>query len=81
MAQLIRAAPLSEPEVVHCVLVEGVGLEMRDEIVRLVGWVALEITDEAVPAERRIVVRVAMPLGTARKMVRELRHSLLSDRN
>ena len=70
-------APMSEPVPVSCILIEGVFLELRGEVIRLVGYIHLEVVEETIPAERRIVARVAMPLATARQLVRDLRRDLI----
>lgn len=75
MAELIPTSPLTEPKVVDCNFVEGVSLELRDDMVRLVGWIDLEQAADGQP-ERRIVVRAAMPTIVARALIRDLRKSL-----
>lgn len=75
MAEVIAPAPLTEPEVVTCHFVEGLYLEVRDDVVRVIGWIDLEHTADHQP-ERRIVVRAAMPTVVARALVRDLRRSL-----
>lgn len=70
-----RKPRLTEPEVVHCILCEGVTIEVRDEIVRLVGWIDLETVEYAEP-ERRIVARAALPLLVARALIRDLRRAV-----
>lgn len=75
MAELIIPAPLTEPEIVECHFVEGVYLEVRDDILRLVGFIDLERTADSQP-ERRIVVRAAMPTIVARALIRDLRRAV-----
>ncbi len=75
MAEAISPTTLTEPKVVDCHFIEGCTLEVRDDMVRLVGWIDLEAAAEGQP-ERRIVVRAAMPTLVARALVRDLRKSL-----
>jgi hypothetical protein len=74
MATLIDPPQMSEPQVVDCHFVEGVYLEVRDDVVRIVGWIDLETAAEG--AERRIVVRAAMPTIVARALIRDLRRAV-----
>ena len=76
MADAITPPRMTEPQVIDCQFVEGVSLETHDTYVRLVGWVDLEVVEEDVDPERRIVARMAMPLLTARALLRDLRKSL-----
>lgn len=75
MAEVIPPAPLTEPIVIECVFCEGVYLEVRDDFLRIVGFIDLERTADSQP-ERRIVIRAAMPTIVARALVRDLRKSL-----
>ncbi len=75
MTEYMTAPRMTEPAVVTCHFVEGITIEVRDEFVRLVGWVDLEIAEHGEP-ERRIVVRAAMPLIVARALVRDMRKAL-----
>lgn len=75
MANYERTPHLTEPKVVDCAFCEGVYIEARDEVVRLVGWVDLQNAADSIP-ERRIVVRVALPSVVARALLRDLRKSL-----
>jgi hypothetical protein len=72
---MIPASPLTEPKVVDCVFCEGVILEIRDDVLRMVGFIDLETAADGKP-ERRIVVRAAMPTIIARALIRDLRKSL-----
>ena len=63
---------MTEPEAVPCVFCEGIDLEVRDDVVRIVGWIDLEKTGEE-EAERRIVVRAVRPNIVARALIRDLR--------
>lgn len=75
MADLVKAPRMTEPKVVDCHFVEGVGIEVRDEFVRLVGWIDLEQVAGENP-ERRIVVRAALPLIVTRALIRDLRRAV-----
>lgn len=76
MADPLPQPRMSEPEVVDCHFIEGFRLEIRDEVVRLVGWVDLETVANFQP-ERRIVVRAAMTKTVARALIADLRRSLV----
>lgn len=66
---------MTEPKAIDCHFVEGVSLEVRDEFVRLTGWIDLDVTPgEAL--ERRIVVRAAVPTLVARALIRDLRRAV-----
>lgn len=75
MADRIPQMRLNEPKVVDCHFVEGISIEVREEIVRLVGWIDLETTESRQP-ERRIVVRAAVPRRVARALLADLRRVL-----
>lgn len=67
--------PLSEPEIIPTLLIDGITVEIGDGIARLCGWVKLagEGRDSV---ERRIVMRVAMANGLARKLNASLQKGL-----
>lgn len=75
MAGQIVPAPLTEPEIVQCHYIEGLHLEVRDAVIRIVGWIDLEVTADEQP-ERRIVVRAAMPTVVARGLIADLRRAV-----
>lgn len=75
MARKTNPPRLAEPEIVPCHFVEGVHLELRDDFVRLVGWIDLETSDDQ-EIERRIVVRASMPLTVARVLILDLRKAM-----
>jgi len=75
MAREIKQPPMTEPALVPCHFVEGANIEIRDEFVRIVGWIDLETAEGWMP-ERRIVVRASMPLTVARALVLDLRKAL-----
>lgn len=54
-----KDAPLNEPEIIPCLYITGIGVEIADSIVRMVGWVSLPSLGGETE-ERRIVMRVAM---------------------
>lgn len=73
MARLIEEPPLTEPLIVPCLYVTGAAVERADHAVRIVGWVHLPVLGGETD-ERRIVIRFAMPIDSARK----LSHALAS---
>jgi hypothetical protein len=73
--ELSHAPIITEPITVQCIHVEGISIEYRDDFVRVVGWVDLEMVEHR-RSERRVVLRAAFPLSTARELVRELRKVL-----
>jgi hypothetical protein len=59
--------PLTEPNIVDCLLVTGCAVHADEHVVRLTGWSFMPyLGGEAEMAERRVVVRFAMPIGAAR---------------
>lgn len=66
---------MTEPRVVDCHFVEGIDIEVRENFVRLVGFIDLERV-EGEESERRIVVRAALTTMVARVLVRDLRKAL-----
>lgn len=66
----------TEPLIVPCLYVTGAAIDASDiTTVRVVGWVSLpHITGET--AERRIVVRFAMPNDAGRALANALRKAL-----
>ena len=75
MAEAIPAPRMTEPEVVPCIFCEGLELEVRDDVVRIVAWIDLEKTGDGEP-ERRIVARAVMPNIVAQALIRDLRKVL-----
>lgn len=75
MARAIEDAPLTEPVMIDCHFIEGMNIEVRDEFLRIVGWVHLETTGDGQP-ERRIVARAAIPTSVVRALIRDLRKAL-----
>lgn len=67
---------MTEPEVVQCVFCEGITLELRADVVRIVGWVDLETVGYETVPERRIVARAVMPTSVARELIRDLRKAV-----
>jgi len=76
MAESIEPPRMTEPEVVPCIFVEGLAIEVRDEFIRVVGYIDLETVGYEVVPERRIVVRASMPTNVARALIRDLRKAV-----
>lgn len=68
-------APLSEPEIIPCLFISGLAVEISDSVVRLVGWVTLPALS-AEGGERRVVIRCAMSNTHARHFQAALRKGL-----
>lgn len=65
-------SPLTEPEIIQCLYITGIGIEIADAVVRLVGWVSVpSMGGES--EERRIVMRCAMSNTHARNFATVLR--------
>lgn len=63
--------PLTEPVIIDCVYVTGATIEADDNVVRIVCWTTMpDLGGEM--AERRITVRMAMPIGAARALRNDL---------
>lgn len=69
-------APLTEPLIVPCVIVTGVGIETDRQIVRFVGWASMPTLPGSEMNERRVVVRFAMPSDSARQLMTDLSNKL-----
>lgn len=69
------ASQLTEPEIIHCLYITGMAVEIADSVVRLVGWVSLP-TLGGQTEERRIVLRCAMSNEQARNLQTVLRKGL-----
>ena len=67
--------PLTEPEIVPCLFITGGAIEAGESTLRLVGWVQLPALGGETE-ERRIQVRLAMPLGAAMTLHRDLTKEL-----
>jgi hypothetical protein len=76
MAEAIKAPRMTEPEPVDCRFIEGMEVEIREEFLRITGWIDLETAEEGLAPERRIVVRAAMPLLVARALILDMRSRL-----
>jgi hypothetical protein len=70
-----RTPPLTEPEIVQCLYVTGIGIEIADSVVRFVGWVSLPTLGGEMD-ERRIVMRCAMSNTQARNFSAVLKKGL-----
>lgn len=77
MAQDLKDVPLTEPIIINCIFVEGVGVEVKDGFVRFTAWTELTAIEYGGAPERRIVNRVAVPEVTARRLLRDLRKALM----
>lgn len=67
--------PLTEPEIVPCLYVTGLAIEIADAVVRFVGWVHLPALGGETE-ERRIVVRFAVSNVQARNVQAVLKKGL-----
>lgn len=70
-----RPAPLTEPDIVHCLYVTGIGIEIADSVVRFVAWVSIPAMGGETE-ERRIVSRFAMSNSQARNLQNVLKRGL-----
>jgi hypothetical protein len=75
-SETTRPPFMTEPKPVDCVFFEGFVLEVREDMIRAVGFVDLEVVQEASPPERRIVFRAAMTTLVARSLIVELRRAV-----
>jgi hypothetical protein len=69
-----QAAPLTEPEIIHSLFVDGLGLEVSGSIVKLTGWA--HVGGHDVGPERRVVARLAISNSEARRLQAALRVAL-----
>ena len=67
--------PLTEPLIVQDLVITGAEIEADQRLVRFAGW-TLSKTGKLEPAERRIVVRLAMPIDAARTLWADLADAL-----
>lgn len=70
-----REPPLTEPKVVATIYMTGIKVDDGGHVLRFTGWELMDSEDEAT-AERRVVLRFAMPIDEARKLMRELAKKL-----
>lgn len=66
---------LTEPVVVPCLFLTGVGVELNSGIVRFVGWTEMPDFGSEV-TERRIAMRVSLPAEAARELAADIRKAL-----
>jgi hypothetical protein len=66
---------LSEPQIIHCLLISGTAIEISDGVVQLNSWVTLDTTGDGA-AEHRIVSRIAMSDAMARRLFLALQKGL-----
>lgn len=76
MSDAIKPPRMTEPVPVRCIFCEGIEVEIREEFLRITGWVDLETTEDGLGPERRIELRAAMPLLVARELILNLRGRL-----
>jgi hypothetical protein len=67
--------PLTEPLIVQDLVITGAEIDADRHLVRFVGWTQSKI-GKFEPAERRIVVRLAMPIDAARTLWADLADAL-----
>jgi hypothetical protein len=67
--------PLTEPLIVPDLVITGAEIEADQHLVRLVGWTLAKIGNLD-PAERRIVVRLGVPIDVARVIWADLADAL-----
>jgi len=67
--------PLTEPLIVQDLVITGAEIDADRHLVRFVGWTLSKI-GKFEPAERRIVVRLAMPIDAARTLWADLADAL-----
>jgi hypothetical protein len=65
--------PLTEPEIIRCLMVNGTAIEADACVVRLTSWVQVNDADMR---ERRIISRIAMSSTEARRLAAALRTAL-----
>lgn len=64
-------APLTEPVIVPDLFITGGSIELMNGVVRFVGWTHVpQLGGET--EERRIVVRISLPLSKARELSQKL---------
>jgi hypothetical protein len=68
-------AMITEPSIITCEFVTGCAVHAGDHAVQFIGWTYVPQLGEEV-AERRIVVRFAMPIGAARALRTDLNKKL-----
>jgi hypothetical protein len=70
--------PLTEPEIITCEFATGCAVDADEHALRLTGWTFIPPYFGGECAERRIVVRFAMPIGAARALRTEARRGALA---
>lgn len=76
MAEVIKPAPFSDPELVGPVLVEGIQIETRDEFMRFTGWILVEPMNPGDEPERRVVARLDAPTVVVRTLIKDAQRLL-----
>jgi hypothetical protein len=72
VAERDRDVRLTEPEIVQCLYLTGMGVEISESVVRFVGWTQLPAMGSD-HEERRVVVRFAMSNTQARDLQNVMR--------
>lgn len=75
MTSVTAPSGLTEPEIIPCLYITGMAIEIADSAVRLVGWVNLPTLGGQIE-ERRIVMRCAMSNSQARNFATVLKAGL-----
>lgn len=73
---MIGKPAFSEPELVPCPLLDGCEIEVTSDFMRLAGWVEIQPQNPDEPAERRIVMRAALPTALVRALMAEAKKAL-----
>lgn len=68
--------PITEPELVHCLLATGTAVEVTQHLTRIVAWVDLPGVSPDEASERRIIGRLVLPDDKARELAKQLRRGL-----
>lgn len=76
MAEVIKPAPFSDPDLVSPVLVEGIQIETRDDFMRFTGWILVEPMNPGDEPERRVVTRCDVPTAVVRGLVKDAQRLL-----
>lgn len=71
MGRFAGNAPFTEPFDIDCVFVTGIAIQLTRHVLQLVGWTELPSVDET-EDERRVVMRIAVPLDVAADLQEKL---------
>jgi hypothetical protein len=75
MATQDLPAPLTEPEIVHCLFSTGTEVEITSHVARIIAWVDVPRLETELP-ERRVIARLVMPDDVARTLSKQLQRGL-----